>query len=48
MTTKPKGNGLGLAKVRSVVEQHGGEVTCASVEGEGATFTLSIPLRRDA
>jgi signal transduction histidine kinase len=48
VTTKPKGNGLGLAKVRSVVEQHGGEVTCASVESEGATFTLSIPLRRDA
>lgn len=38
------GTGLGLAIVRHVVGNHGGEVNVRSTEGEGSTFTLSLPL----
>ncbi|MDP9075740.1 MAG: ATP-binding protein [Actinomycetota bacterium] len=37
------GTGLGLAIVRHVASNHGGEVTVASHEGEGSTFTLRLP-----
>jgi two-component system sensor histidine kinase SenX3 len=37
------GTGLGLAIVRHVVQNHEGEVTVASREGEGSTFTLRLP-----
>jgi two-component system sensor histidine kinase SenX3 len=37
------GTGLGLAIVRHVAQAHGGEVTVQSLEGEGSTFTLSVP-----
>jgi two-component system, OmpR family, sensor histidine kinase SenX3 len=38
------GTGLGLAIVRHVAHAHGGEVTVASVEGQGSTFQLMFPL----
>jgi two-component system sensor histidine kinase SenX3 len=37
------GTGLGLAIVRNVCRNHGGEVSVWSVEGEGSTFTMSLP-----
>lgn len=43
-TTKPGGNGLGLATARRIVEQHGGSLTAASPSGRGAVFTLLLPL----
>lgn len=43
-TTKPHGTGLGLAKVFSVMENHGGTVELQSKPGEGACFTLSLPI----
>jgi len=43
-TTKPRGTGLGLAKVFSVMESHQGRVECQSLTGQGATFTLVLPL----
>jgi two-component system NtrC family sensor kinase len=45
-TTKPegKGVGLGLAVLYGIVQAHGGEVEVSSRPGEGATFTVSLPL----
>jgi PAS domain S-box-containing protein len=43
------GIGLGLALVRSIVELHGGEVRAESGgRGQGATFTIRLPLRQAA
>ena len=40
------GTGLGLAITRSAVMLHRGSIKVDSVEGEGTTFTLKIPLTR--
>lgn len=37
------GTGLGLSIVRHVVTNHGGEVNVRSREGEGSTFSLTLP-----
>jgi len=41
------GTGLGLAIVKHVMAAHNGKVTVRSVEGDGSTFTLYMPLRSD-
>jgi PAS domain S-box-containing protein len=47
-TARHKGLGLGLAIVRSLVEMHNGTVTAASDgEGQGATFTVRLPLHNN-
>lgn len=46
-TTKEvgKGSGQGMSIAYAIiVEQHGGEINIDSVEGEGTTFTLNLPL----
>ncbi|MBN1679920.1 MAG: PAS domain S-box protein [Anaerolineae bacterium] len=39
-----KGSGLGLFIVKNIAQRHGGDVWIESVENEGSTFYLSIPL----
>ncbi|WPV69034.1 two-component regulator propeller domain-containing protein [Chitinophaga sp. LS1] len=39
-----EGSGIGLYLVRNYAEQLGGYVTIASVEGEGTTVTVSLPI----
>jgi signal transduction histidine kinase len=43
--TGRSGTGLGLFIARSIAEAHGGTVEVRSVPGEGATFTLTLPVR---
>jgi two-component system phosphate regulon sensor histidine kinase PhoR len=39
------GTGLGLALVKHVLNRHGGRLNIESTPGEGATFTMHLPLR---
>jgi two-component system OmpR family sensor kinase len=38
------GAGLGLAIVASIAEAHGGRASVTTAEGQGATFSVAIPL----
>ncbi len=39
-----RGSGIGLALVQHIARAHGGEVTVESNVGEGATFSMTIPV----
>ena len=39
------GMGIGLYVVQEIVHLHHGRVDVASVEGEGSTFTVRLPLQ---
>jgi two-component system NtrC family sensor kinase len=45
-TTKAsdKGTGLGLSVSYGIIENHGGKISVESVEGEGTTFVIRLPL----
>ena len=42
-----KGTGLGMPIAKSLAEKMGGRIEVSSVEGEGSTFTVTIPLEID-
>ena len=42
-TTKPDGNGLGLATARRIVLAHGGTIEAQSEVGRGTKFTIRLP-----
>lgn len=42
------GTGLGLALTRELVYLHNGMISCESKEGEGTTFTVTLPITKDA
>ena len=42
-----EGTGLGLALVRTILEQHQGRVTARSEAGDGAVFTVHLPVLSD-
>ena len=44
MESKIRGTGIGLAGVKSIIEQHAGRVELTSEVGRGSTFTLRLPL----
>lgn len=44
VTSKAKGTGLGLAKVRATLEAHEGTIECRNAVDRGAIFTIRLPL----
>lgn len=46
-TTKPKGTGLGLAITKRLIEQHDGDIIAKNNQEGGASFLISLPVKRD-
>lgn len=46
-STKPNGNGLGLATARKVVQAHSGTLAVQSEAGHGTKFTITLPGVKD-
>ncbi|MCA1990172.1 MAG: two-component sensor histidine kinase, partial [Desulfarculus sp.] len=45
-TRGAKGTGLGLSITYGIVQKLGGQIEVESQEGEGTTFTVTLPIRR--
>lgn len=43
-TTKSKGSGLGLVISKEIIEKHFGKIEYNSVEGEGSSFSIYLPV----
>jgi light-regulated signal transduction histidine kinase (bacteriophytochrome) len=42
--TEYDGSGIGLAICRKIAERHGGSIAATSTAGQGATFTVTLPI----
>jgi len=43
-TTKPEGHGYGLSTSYRIVASHGGRITAESPPGQGASFSITLPV----
>jgi signal transduction histidine kinase len=43
-TTKPEGHGFGLSTSYRIVASHGGRITAESPPGQGASFSVTLPV----
>jgi signal transduction histidine kinase len=48
LTEKPQGTGLGLPICRRIITHFGGRLWVESKPGEGATFSFTLPVKRQA
>jgi PAS domain S-box-containing protein len=46
-TTKAKGMGFGMAIAKRLVEAHGGSINVESKLGNGSTFVVTLPIKRE-
>jgi putative PEP-CTERM system histidine kinase len=44
-TTKKTGFGIGLYQCKTIIDAHGGRIDVESAEGEGTTFTITLPIK---
>ena len=44
--TEYEGTGIGLAVCRKITDRHGGTIVATSVEGQGATFIVTLPAKQ--
>ena len=44
-TTKGNGFGIGLSVVKRIIDEHGGDIQAKSYPGQGALFTVILPLK---
>ena len=42
------GTGIGLSLTHDLVKLHHGNIQCESLEGEGTTFTITLPIKKSA
>jgi PAS domain S-box-containing protein len=47
-TAKAQGQGLGLSVCKRLVDAHGGTITGKTQPGKGSTFTVILPIKRNA
>jgi signal transduction histidine kinase len=46
-STKEEGTGLGLSIASRIIEEHGGRLELESIKQQGATFNITLPIRKD-